>query len=37
MTKFLKPGKHSLDYHDLAKIAMQRAFRDANIPFEKVE
>ena len=34
MTRFLKPGKHSFDYHDLSKIAIQRALRDAGIRFE---
>lgn len=37
MSKFLKPGKHHFDYPELANIAMGRAFRDANIPYEKVE
>ena len=37
MTRFYKPGKHSYDYPDLAKIAINRALRDAAIPFEKVE
>ena len=37
MTKFMRPGKHSFDYPDLAKVAMQRALRDAGITFEQVE
>ena len=37
MTKFLKPGKHIYDYHDLAKIAMHRALRDANVKYNEVE
>jgi acetyl-CoA acetyltransferase len=37
MTKFLKPGKHGFDYHDLSEIAIRRALRDAGIVFEKVE
>ena len=34
MTRFLKPGKHSFDYPDLSKIAIERALRDAGIRFE---
>ena len=37
MTKFLKPGKHALDYTDLAYIAMSRVLRDANLKFEQIE
>ena len=37
MTRFYKPGKHDKDYPELAKIAILRALRDANIPYEKVE
>ena len=37
MTRFLKPGKHSFDYHDLSKIAIQRALRDAGLQYERVE
>ena len=37
MTRFLKPGKHSFDYHDLSKIAIERALRDAGIPYERLE
>ena len=37
MTKFLKPGKHNFDYHDLSKIAMRRALRDAGIKFDQVQ
>ena len=37
MTKFMKPGKHSFDYHDLSKVAIQRALRDANISFKEIE
>jgi sterol carrier protein 2 len=34
MTKFLKPGKHDFDYHDLSEIAIRRALRDAGIVYE---
>ena len=34
MTRFFKPGKHSFDYHDLSKIAIERALRDAGIRFD---
>lgn len=37
MTKFLRPGKHDLEYTDLANIAMSRAFRDAGVKFEEVD
>ena len=37
MTRFLRPGKHSLDYPDLSKIAIQRALRDADISYERIE
>ena len=37
MTRFLKPGKHDFDYHDLSKIAITRALKDANITYDKVE
>ena len=37
MTRFLKPGRHSFDYHDLSKIAITRALQDAGIRFEEVE
>jgi sterol carrier protein 2 len=37
MTKFYRPGKHDKDYPELAKQAIQRALRDANIPYTKVE
>ena len=37
MTRFLKPGKHSFDYHDLSKIAIQRALRDAGISYDRLE
>ena len=37
MTRFMKPGKHSFDYPDLSKIAIERALRDAGIKFEQVE
>ena len=37
MTRFLKPGKHNYDYHDLAKIAVNRALRDAAIPLDQVQ
>ena len=37
MTRFMKPGKHSFDYHDLSKVAINRALRDAGVSFEKVQ
>ena len=37
MTRFLTPGKHSLDYPDLSRIAIKRALRDANINYERIE
>jgi sterol carrier protein 2 len=37
MTKFMRPGKHSLDYHDLSEIAIRRALRDAGIPFTDIQ
>jgi acetyl-CoA acetyltransferase len=37
MTKFMKPGKHKFDYHDLANVAMKRALRDAGLKYEHVE
>ena len=37
MTRFLKPGKHSFDYPDLSKIAIQRALRDAAVGYEQIE
>ena len=37
MTKFLKPGKHNFDYHDLSKVAIQRALRDAGLSYDKIE
>jgi len=37
MTKFLKPGKHDLDYHELSEVAIRRALRDAGIKFDQVE
>lgn len=37
MTKFLKPGKHEFDYHDLSEIAIKRALRDAGIKFTEVQ
>ena len=33
MTRFMKPGKHSYDYDDLAKVAIGRALRDGGITF----
>ncbi len=36
MTKFLRPGKHSFDYPDLANIAMKRALRDSGLKFEQI-
>ena len=37
MTKFLRPGKHNFDYHELAKLAVERAMRDAGIKYSEVE
>ena len=37
MSRFMKPGKHSLDYPDFSKIAIQRALRDAGISYDKVQ
>ena len=37
MTKFMRPGKHDLDYPDLAKIAIERALRDAGLNYKQVE
>lgn len=37
MTKFLKPGKHQFDYHELAQLAMKRALKDADVNFEQVQ
>ena len=37
MTKFLRPGKHSLEYTDLANQAVNRAMRDANVHYEDIE
>jgi len=37
MTRFLKPGKHSFDYTDLSKIAIERALRDAGISYGRLE
>ncbi|EAR96995.1 amine-terminal domain thiolase (macronuclear) [Tetrahymena thermophila SB210] len=38
MTKFIKPGNPSNpDYHILAKQAIQRALRDANVPYNKIQ
>lgn len=34
MTKFMRPGKHAFDYHDLSNVAIKRALRDAGIKFE---
>lgn len=36
MTKFMKPGKHSLDYPDFANLAMRRALRDSNLSYNLV-
>jgi len=36
MTKFYKPGKHDKDYPDLAKQAIERSLRDANIQYTEV-
>lgn len=37
MTKFMRPGKHDFDYHDLSKVAIRRALRDAGIKFEDLQ
>lgn len=37
MTKFMRPGKHQFDYHDLSNVAIKRALRDAGLKFEQVE
>lgn len=37
MTKFYRPGKHDKDYPQLAKQAITRALRDANIHYDKIE
>ena len=37
MTRFLKPGKHSFDYHDLSKLAIERALRDAGLKFDQIQ
>ena len=37
MTKFMRPGKHNFDYHDLSNVAIKRALRDAGLRFEQVE
>jgi sterol carrier protein 2 len=37
MTKFYRPGKHDKDYPDLAKQAVQRALRDANLTYDKIQ
>jgi acetyl-CoA acetyltransferase len=37
MTKFLKPGKHKFDYHDLSEIAIKRAMRDAGVPYKAIQ
>lgn len=38
MTKFIKPGRpENPDYHILSKQAVNRAMRDANITYDKVQ
>ena len=37
LTKFLRPGKHDFDYHDLSNLAIKRALRDAGISYTSVE
>ena len=37
MTRFLRPGKHKLDYTDLASIAVQRAIDDSKLDRKAVE
>lgn len=38
MTKFIKPGRpENPDYHILAKQAVERAMRDANISYNRVQ
>ena len=37
MTRFMKPGKHDFDYHDLSKVAIERALRDSGVSYERIE
>ena len=37
MTKFLKPGKHKLEYTDLASIAVQRAIDDCGVSRHSID
>ena len=37
MTKFTKPSNSNPDYPDLATQAIQRALRDAGIPYSAIE
>lgn len=38
MTRFIKPGREgNPDYPELTKTAVNRALRDANIPYSKIE
>jgi sterol carrier protein 2 len=37
MTRFYKPTKNDLDYHELSEIAIRRALRDANVDFKEVQ
>ena len=36
-TRYYKPGAHDFDYHDLGKLAIERALRDAAVKFEQLE
>ena len=33
-TRYYKPGKHDLDYHELGELAIKRSLRDAGVKFE---
>jgi len=37
MTRFMKPGKHDFDYHELSNVAIRRALRDAGISYKQIE
>ena len=34
MSRFLRPGKHQLEYTDLANIAMKRALDNSGVSFK---
>lgn len=37
MTKFIKPGRDdNPDYDEMGALAIRRALRDANIPYNKI-